>query len=138
MKEYYTSQDLGTMLSALQKDFAKCHIQIGNGICMHDRFVELLKSGKKKTAIKYTKENIRVPCMREVNLLETKADDSKYRRCIGTVTVEKIVVKEFGELTEEDALNEGFKSKEGLINFLNETYGMIAQGEPLAIYHIKR
>lgn len=138
MKEYNTSQDLDTMLSALQKDFAKYHIEIGNGICMHDKFVGLLKSGKKKTTIRYSKGAIRVPCMKEVNLIETRADDKAYRRYIGTVTVEKIVVKEFCELTEGDALNDGFRSKEGLIKFLNETYGRIAQGEPLAIYHIKR
>lgn len=138
MKEYNTSQDWGTMLSELQKDFVESHIEIGNGVCMHDKFIRLLKSGKKKTTIRYSKGAIRVPCMKEVNLIETREDDGKYRKYMGTVTVEKIVVKRFCELTDEDALNDGFRSKDGLIKFLSGAYGRIAQRAPLAIYHIKR
>lgn len=139
MKEYNDLRNLDTLLSAIRKDFVQYPIEIGNGICMHDKFIELLNSGRKKTTIRYSKGAIRVPpCMKEVNLLETKENDKKYRRYIGTVNIEKIVVKKFEELTHEDALNDGFKSKESLIEFLNETYGKIAQRAPLGIYHIRR
>jgi len=138
MKEYNTSRDWGTLLSAIQNDFTKYPIEIGNGICMHDRFIELLKAGKKKTTIRYSKGAIRVPCMSEVNLLETRENDKEYRRYVGTVSIEKIVVKRFRELTGEDAQNDGFKRKDDLIKFLNETYGKIAQMAPLVIYHIRK
>jgi hypothetical protein len=138
MKEYTTSQSLDTLLSAVRRDFIKYHIETGNGVCMHDRFIKLLKDGTKKTTIRYSKGAIRVPCIREANLIETMENDRSHREYVGTVIIEKIVVKKFMELTEEDALNDGFSRKDDLIKFLNETYGKIAQMAPLAIYHIRR
>jgi len=138
MKEYNTSRDWNTLLSAIKNDFAKYPIEIGNGICMHDRFIGLLNSGRKKTSIRYSKGAIRVPCMSEANLLETRENDKDHRKYVGTVSIEKIVVKRFRELTEEDALNDGFRRKDDLIRFLNETYGKIAPMAPLVIYHIRK
>ncbi len=49
--------------------------------------------------------------------------------------VDKVVVKRVNELTEEDAIKDGFKSRAELISALKEIYGDIKDKEFITIVH---
>ncbi len=51
--------------------------------------------------------------------------------------VKKVVVKRVKELTDEDAVRDGFGSKEELLNALRKIYGDISENDLVTIVHFE-
>ncbi len=91
-------------------------------------YLRLLKEGRKKTTIRLEKK-YRVG--ETVYLADTNG------RIYGKAVIEDIVEKKLGELTNSDALVDGFENLAELLTILREIYGEVGRDRILYIYHIK-
>lgn len=134
MKEYSLGKDLG---ERILKDFPRAELKRDDVLYMHEEHVEKLKLRKKTTTVRYKKDAIRYPSKETLPLIQTKLN-SKEKKEVGEVTIEKIVIKEIKELTETDAVNDGFQNKEELISVIENIYGKIKDNELVSIYCISK
>jgi len=133
MKEYKISAGLK---EKLEKDFGrKTHAH--EKLDLYADYVRLLKEGRKTTTVRIERGKLRYPAAENLRLIEAKPDDKAYAKPVGTVALEKIVIKRFGELDDGDAIRDGFSSKEELKSSLRKIYGAVPDDELVSIYHIR-
>ncbi len=101
-------------------------------------FFDWLKHGKKVTTIRYRKGAIEYPIDVVMPLYVTE-DYSKSPRGgkEASVRVRGYHVKSFGELTDNDAIRDGFKNASELHTILGRIYGSVSNNDPVAIYGIE-
>lgn len=134
MKEYSAGKDLG---ERVLKDFPRAKLERDDVLYMYEKHIEKLKLRKKTTTVRYKKDAIRYPSKETLPLIQTKPN-SEEKKEVGELKIEKIVIKEVKELTETDAVNDGFKNKEELISVIENIYGKIKDNELVSIYHISK
>lgn len=134
MREYSVKKDLA---KRILKDFPRIELKSDDYLFMHEEYVEKLRLGEKTTTVRYKRNAIRYPTKKELQLIQTKPNNEEKKE-IGEVTIEKIVIKEIKELTEIDAVNDGFQNKEELISVIENIYGKIKDNELVSIYHIAK
>jgi hypothetical protein len=133
MKEYKISAGLK---EKLEKDFGrKTHAH--EKLDLYADYVKLLKEGRKTTTVRIEKGKLRYPAAENLRLIETRPDDETYAKSVGIVTLEKIVIKRFGELDDGDARRDGFSSNDELKSSLQKIYGTVPDDELVSIYHIR-
>ncbi len=89
-------------------------------------YISAIKNGKKVTTIR--KGIKRYPVGRIVDLT---ADSKPFARA----RVDKVVVKRVRELTDHDAVLDGFESREELIDALRRIYGGVREEEFVTVVH---
>lgn len=135
MKEYHITSNLHEF-ARLKQDFPKYELKIDTELCMYDYFISWVESGKKTTIIRYARDKIRIPYGMILPLIETKKDDKEYKKQAGHITIDKLVVKSISELTDDDAIKDGFNNKDELLRTLEQIYGEILPFEHVSIYYI--
>ena len=91
-----------------------------------EEYVDVILSGKKRTTVR---KGIRTyPSGR---LVELTANGKTF----ALARIRKVVVKRVSELTDEDALRDGFEKRKDLISALKRIYGSIDDREFVTIVH---
>ena len=100
-------------------------------------FLERLRKGRKATTIRYRKGAVELPSFKELPLYETPdygvGDRSKVT---AWVEITGIRYQVFGELTEQDAVADGFDSLEDMRRELRTIYPKLQDDEWVTIYSI--
>ncbi len=91
-------------------------------------YVESIIQGKKITTVRKGVKSY--PVGRIVELTVNYKPFAKAK-------VKKVVVKRVKELTDEDAVRDGFESKEDLLNALKKIYGEINENDLVTIVHFE-
>ncbi|WP_456327717.1 ASCH domain-containing protein [Archaeoglobus sp.] len=91
-------------------------------------YVESIIQGKKITTVRKGVKSY--PVGRIVELTVNYKPFAKAK-------VKKVVVKRVKELTDEDAIRDGFESKEDLLNALKKIYGEINENDLVTIVHFE-
>jgi carbamoyltransferase len=101
-------------------------------------FLERLRKGRKRSTIRYRKGAVELPSFRRLPLYET-ADYGVGDRSRPTAIVEITGIRYqiFGELTEQDALVDGFGSLKEMRRELTEIYKNLKDDEWVTIYSIE-
>jgi len=95
-------------------------------INFNEEFVEAIIRGNKITTIRKGRRVYPVG-----SIVELVAKKEKFARA----RIEKVEVKKVRELTDEDALRDGFSSKIELIKELRKIYGSISSEDEVTIVH---
>ena len=134
--EILIDNDLNIM-EILQKHFPFLTLFPRKRFQLFDEYVEWVRSGRKVTTIRYKSGGIDYPERKMFELFATKSfkPDSPEEH-ISKIVVSKVIFKRFGDLSLKDAINDGFKSLEELINILTEIYGNIQDDEVVSVYSI--
>ncbi len=93
-----------------------------------EEYVDLILSGKKKSTVR---KGIKSYEMGKVVYLTASS------KPFAKAKVTKAVVKRVKELSDEDAIKDGFKSKEELIEALRKIYGRIDESDLVTIIHFE-
>jgi len=137
MKEYDLVVPAKELKENIRRDFPDAKPEEDVRLRIYADYVKLLKEGRKTTTVRFGEGKIRYPVAAELPLVETKPDDKNYEKRIGSVLLEKMTIKLFGELDDNDAMRDGFSRRDELVEALQKIYGKIAGNEPVTIYHIK-
>jgi hypothetical protein len=101
---------------------------------LFDEYVNWLKQGKKSTTIRFRQGKIDLP---NNSLLPVCSTDLRTRvegSQVGWAQINQLIVKPFGELNDEDARNDGFRSLSDLKQALQAIYGNIHEDETVSVY----
>lgn len=99
---------------------------------------KLVMTRRKKTTIRYTPDQLEYPTSETLPLfVVTENASSVEPKCHGLVRVHRVNYKQFGALSDDDARNDGYKSKKELINALTGFYGKIEPSEIVCIYDVE-
>jgi hypothetical protein len=100
-------------------------------------FLERLRKSEKQTTIRYRKGAIELPSFKELPLYETQDYGVGDRsRPTAVVEIKDIRYQVFGELTEADAVADGFSSLEEMRHELTTIYKNLEDDEWVTIYSI--
>ncbi|AAB89733.1 MULTISPECIES: ASCH domain-containing protein [Archaeoglobus] len=91
-------------------------------------FVERIINGEKITTVRRGIKSYPVG-----RIVELTANGERF----ALAKVKKVVVKRVRELTDEDAIRDGFKSREELISALKRIYGDIRDDEFVTVVHFE-
>jgi hypothetical protein len=97
-------------------------------------YVESIVSGKKQTTIRYSENKIRLPKRRIIPLYNSNKGICNEKSLICEAEITNFKVCKFKSLNFEDAINDGFKTKELLINTLRQIYPQILDEDFITIY----
>lgn len=105
---------------------------------LYGPYLEWLRQGRWRTTIRFRKQAVEVPRDAELPLFET-ADYGVTERepANARVRVTSIRYQRFGELTEEDALRDGFDSLEHMLGDFRQIYPMLQESDLVTIYGIE-
>lgn len=96
------------------------------------RYVEPVLKGEKRTTIrKGVRLNLLKKGREKGNAVNLMADGEVFARA----KINKVVVKRVDELTEDDAVLDGFQSLEELVSALHNIYGEVKDNELVIIIH---
>jgi carbamoyltransferase len=101
---------------------------------LFDKYIQWVKEGKKKTTIRYRRDSIDYPADISLPVLETDDFSRQYVKMVGRAIIQRIEIKQFGQLSEKNAYNDGFSSLNELKNTLQEIYGKIGARDFVTIY----
>ncbi len=93
-----------------------------------EEYVDLILSGKKKSTVR---KGIKSYEMGKVVYLTASS------KPFAKAKITKAVVKRVKELSDEDAIKDGFKSREELIEALRKIYGRIDESDLVTIIHFE-
>lgn len=129
---------LGKVEELARSAFSGYKIERDDHLTMDEEYYGWVRAGSKVSSIRYAKGAIRVPHTFRIKLMKTKIDDPASRSHVGFLRITKVVVKRFGELTDEDAKRDGFDEKEQLVDALQSFYDTdIEDSEPVSIFEFK-
>ena len=104
---------------------------------LYSDYTELFLTGDKSTTIRFENGMIDFPVKSELPMLVNSQENPNDTNYIGDVVINNIVVKRFGALTKEDALIDGFESRQAAITALENIYPQITQSDLVTIYSIE-
>ena len=133
MKEYKFGNVIGLLqaVDSIKEDHPGYKLAADESLSLPSSYLDLIRSGKKTTTIKFGKDALRLPQM------SLPIITKETRQRVGTAYYDKVVIKARSELTEEDAKADGFASLKDFEKVLFESYGDIASEALLAIHHFR-
>jgi hypothetical protein len=104
---------------------------------LYSEYVGWLKNGRKSTTIRYRKNEVDMPAGATLPLYSSSSvlPDAEVEY-FGVVFIQSVAVAQFGDLTNEDAIRDGFKDLSELHKALGRIYGIIEYDELVTIYGI--
>lgn len=127
-------RDLPSMLRAV--GINQPHL-IRNLFMLYRDYIDLFRSGRKITTIRYRKDAIDIPSQCVLPLYSTEGfrrdSDCEY---VGVVHVTSLNIVPFSALSTEDALRDGFENVNELKGALASIYGAIGVDDLISIYGI--
>ncbi len=138
MHEYdLTKMTPGELLDRMRIDFQGTTLIPRSMFRMYGNFITLVKDGVKKTTIRFKPEGVDCPIHFVMDLIQTAPKSEQELETYQQLKITKLTVKAFGELTDDDARNDGFRSAQELKKSLQEIYGFIRDDEFVSIYAIE-
>ena len=129
---------LGEVEELIRANFPGFRVEKDDHLAMDEEYYSWVRKGLKASTVRYAKGAIRVPQTFRIKLICTKIQDSAIRRHVGFLRITKVMVKRFGELSDEDAKKDGFDDKEQLIEAMQDFYDTeIDDNEPVSIFEFK-
>jgi len=126
---YLVNQDFRTMESIGRQVAGDLNLGVkyDKNIILYQKFIKYIQDGSKKHTMKFHQENgkdvIRLPADRKLPLLRKELQRGPNNRAnirwVGEIIFDYIDVIPFGDVTEKDALADGFKSKKTFISGTN-------------------
>ena len=104
---------------------------------LFDKYVQWVKEGKKHTTIRYRRGSIDYPADISLPMLATDDFGQQYIKMVGRAIIQRVEVKKFGQLTQDNAYGDGFSSLNELKNILQKIYGKIEEEEFVTIYSFR-
>lgn len=108
----------------------RCHFRL------RADYVEWLKQGRKSTTIRLKHGGIDYPQRQQLPLIEVDEYVSESGTNLGNLLIGQMVIKHFTDLTETDALKDGFISLAELTRELRRMYGSSSHGDFVTIYNV--
>ncbi len=99
-----------------------------NSINFDGKFVDMILEGKKRSTIR---KGIKI--YKRGVVVELTAEGKSF----GKARITKVVVKRVSELSDSDAIRDGFTSKEELLDELKRIYGGIDEDEFITVIHFE-
>ncbi len=96
------------------------------------QYVEPILKGEKKTTIR---KGIKLKLLKKGKETGNIADLTADGETFAQAKITKVIVKRADELTDDDALLDGFHNLEELTNALTEIYGEMKENELITIIH---
>lgn len=138
MHEYdLTKMTPGELLDKMRIDFQGTSLIPRSRFRMYGNFITLVKDGAKKTTIRFKPEGVDYPIHFVMDLIQTTPENEQEVETYQQLKITKFTVKTFGELTDDDARNDGFRNAQELKKSLQEIYGPIRDDEFVSIYMIE-
>ena len=138
MQEYdLTKMTPSELLDRMRIDFQATSLIPRSRFRMYGEFITLLKNGIKKTTIRFRPEGIDYPIKFIVDLFQSMPKSENEVETFQQLKITKYVVKTFGELNDNDAKNDGFRSAMELKKSLQDIYGPIRDDQFVSIYAIE-
>jgi len=126
------------LVRCLTKEFSGYRLVGRSVLGLYSEYISLLHQGKKRTTIRYRHDAIEYPITAKLLLLNTGSNGNNFQAYpVGELRVNKLVVKRFGSLDDQDARRDGFSCREELHRALQGIYGHIGPGDFVSIYHIE-
>lgn len=134
--EYEIRESNEFLVSKIKKDFSGFKLRPHTKLLFIEENMKMLKRGVKAT-IRYEKATIRYPSSNRIPLIESSLEDPEHRKDMGMIEIQKMVVKKFGELNEENADETGVFAIEKMKIGLKKIFGPIGKNEFVSIYYFK-
>lgn len=104
---------------------------------LYSEYTELFLGGEKHTTIRFEEGKIDLPIKNELPLLVNTQENPEDTNYIGDVAINTITIKRFSDLTKEDAILDGFESRQDAITALKRIYPTVTPEDPVTIYSIE-
>lgn len=138
MQEYdLTKTAPGELLDRMRIDFQGTTLIPRSMFRMYGEFIELIKNKTKKTTIRFKPEGIDYPIHFVIDLVQTAPKNEQELETYQQLKITRLTVKAFGELTDDDARNDGFRNVAELKKSLQDIYGPIRDDQFVSIYSIE-
>jgi hypothetical protein len=126
--------DIEALHSGLQQTFPTHTLSIRKVLGLKPEFLDLLVCGAKTTTIRYSPPEgsssaIHCPAATVLPLALSSSNES-----VGKVTILKVEVKPYSQLTDEDGQRDGFSGLDELCKVLKAIYGTINATDLVTIY----
>jgi len=135
--EYEIGESTEFLVAKLKKNFPGFKLRPHTKLLFIEENMKLLEQGSKKATIRYEKATIRYPSSDKIPLIESSLKDPEHRKDMGMIEIQKMVVKKFGELNEEDAAQTGVYIIEKMKTGLKKVFGPMGKNEYVSIYYFK-
>ncbi len=122
---------------ALKDNFPRARLVSRDSFRLQARYYDWLLRGRKCTTIRVKRGAIEYPAKRLLDLTSVDELNSEQGNDVGTVYVDRMIVKPFSCLSESDARRDGFISLADLQAALVEIYGRSALEGYVTIYSIR-
>ncbi len=110
------------------------NVSIRNHLGLLEEYIDWVIEGKKNTTIRYRSGKTDLPNSFLLPVLSTNPRTMGEGQQVGSALLRKLTIKTFGELSEDDARNDGFQSLIQLKDALHSIYGKINDEEMISIY----
>lgn len=134
MNEYFSGVKESEIPQVVKKIIPDLKLSKRSRVLLFNTYIDWVKQGKKKTTIRYGKGDIDIPMYISLPMMETKDFGNRCFKKVGTAVIKQLELKPFGELSQNDAINDGFDSLEDLKNAMNTIYGPIDNDHIMSIY----
>ena len=131
MKEYQITTD-DALREQVGRDFPGYSIIFDESLTLPAAYLEQIRQGQKTTTIKFKDGYIRLP------KTELPAIEKETGRQIGTVSYSKVAIKANCELTEQDAMGDGFATLGDFNVALEDRYGKVSPEALLSVHRFDR
>ncbi|MBI2583041.1 MAG: ASCH domain-containing protein [Candidatus Aenigmarchaeota archaeon] len=116
----------------VSRDFPGRRVIFDESLTLPASYLSRIREGSKRTTIKFSPDAIRLP-RRQLPAVEKRSGLT-----VGRVSYRGVVVKQYSELTEEDAQSDGFETLRDLRMELEAAYGAFAPESLLSIHQFER
>ncbi len=138
MHEYdLTKMTSGELLDRMRIDFQATSLIPRSRFRMYGEFITLVKEKLKKTTIRFRPEGIDYPIKFVMDLFQSEPKSEQELETFQQLRITKYTVKAFGELNDNDAINDGFRNAQELKKSLQGIYGPIRDDQLVSIYAIE-
>lgn len=132
MREYSLHRGEEVLALRIRHDHPDYQVVFDSALTLPRSFIDQFIAGTKKTTTKYKSGTLRLP-RDKLPVIERESNSR-----VGTMSYNFVVVKAYSELTEEDAMNDGFRTLDDLKAELSRAYGDIRPEELLSIHCFAR
>jgi hypothetical protein len=102
-----------------------------------NKYIDLVEAGTKKTTIRFRRGMVDVPAKTVIPVFLTDSGLHGSDELAGWARINKLRIVSFSELSEVDALNDGFTSLADLKKALSDIYGEIDKTDFISIYEFE-
>ena len=134
----YLLNNVSTLPLQIKHDYPGYKLRAHQELKIPQKNIKLMKENKKIIIINYEKETILFPTKKTLSVIETSIEDPMHKDTIGSISIKKVEVKRFAELTDDDAKKDGIRlGLPFLKKALRDQYPDIKIDDLVSIYYFE-